>query len=691
MDSRLIAWLDEPNLVDIVDDMEGGHDILIKIGREVVNGDASDLKTMSTWVDVLTCGMDLMEPDNKTTDYPWELASNYKSPEIGTAVRDFGDKYKTQIMSKPNLVAGSIEGNNNQEKKVIEDRIISHMNYQLNTENKSWREDQKSLGYQVAAQGSIFKKTWYDPSCGHNVSEIISHPNFSLDNDCSKFDDLERFTQKKYYSPNKIFERTQSKVWSEFELPKKTDSEDKDQYIFLEQMCFYDLDDDGYKEPYLITVHQQSNKVVRIVPRWNINGIMVDYKGSTMSYAEMQARIDSIEKSLLHSDRQHADFIADTKKKSDSNATLISIRPIEMITPYNFIDPSNGKILSYGFCHIMVSGVKGVNKTTNTLFNSGDLATLQGGFLSKEHRSKKKGVSSFKPGMWKVTNIDAMSLQNSILALPLKEPSPTLFSLNEGLKGELKELGTKVNIEGMMSPNIPAASVLGMLQEGSIPTSALMDNMVSSMSKEFTIMFELNKQFTDPVNYLKVNDGEGDYKTDYNTEIIIRPTANAKFSSQLQNIQTAQVQLDQIPLVLQAGANAAPIVRNYFDAIESTLTEEIFSQEVSEEDKKFNDQMLKSQKATEAAQQAQTELLEKQYALMQREQDVKEREQQAKEREGDEKLRLQQKKQEDDFSLKLTEMEETFKKRLDESVLSHKDLQIKYETLIDKRQQQVIR
>jgi len=691
MDSRLIEWLDESNLVEIVLKMEGGDNILVKIGAEVVNGDDTDRETMSHWTDVLKCGMDLMEPDSSSIDYPWEKASNYKSPELGQAVRDFGDKYSTQILSKPNLVAGSIEGKKGKEKQDTQDRVINHMNYQLNTENKAWRVDQKSLGYQVAAQGSIFKKTWYDQARGHNVSELISHPNFSLDNDCSSFSDLPRFTQNKYYSPNNIFERTQSKVWAEFNLPSETHKEDKDQYMFLEQICSYDLDDDGYEEPYIITVHKSSRKVVRIVPRWNLAGIMVDYEGVTMSYAEMQDRINNIEQSIIQSSEQHSKFISDKKKKADSQAKLISIRAIDIITPYHFINPANGKMLHYGFCHVMVSAIKGINKTTNTLFNAGDLATLQGGFLAKEHRSKRKGISSFKPGMWKVTDIAAMELQHSILPLPIKEPSQTLFNLNEALKSEVKELGTKVNIEGMMSPNIPAASVLGMLQEGSIPTSALMDNMVGSMSVEFGIMFELNKQFTDPVLYLKVNDNEGDYEADYNTEMIIKPTANAKFSSQQQNIQMAQVQIDLVPMVLQAGANAAPIIRNYFDAIESDLTDEVFSQEVSEEDKKINEQMLQSQKATEAAAKAQTELLEKQYALMQSEQVVKEREQQAKEREGIEKNRLQQEKQQADFSLKLTELEETFKKQLDASILAHKDLQVKHEEAIAKSQQQVIR
>jgi len=697
MDKNLIKWLDKSNLVDTILNMKGGKEKLVRIGAEVVLGDTTDRESMSDWTDVLKEGIDLLKPDNKAKDYPWEHASNYKSPVIAEAVRDFGDKYCTQILGKPDLVAGSLEGDTNQEKEDVIDRVLNHMNYQLNTEIKFWRDEQKSLGYQLSAQGTLFKKTWYDPAAGHNVSEIISYPYFSVDNECNSMNDIERFTQRKYYSPNDIVERTQSDVWSELKMPEKSE-ENKDQYMFLEQMCSYDLDDDGYEEPYLVTVHEQSSTVVRVVARWNTKGIMVEYEGVVMSYDEMQYRVSNVKQSPLQDNKQFNEFKEDKVKGADKSATLISIKPVDMLTKYGFINPANGTLLDYGFCHIMISGIKGINKSTNSLFNSGDLSNLQGGFLSKDHRTKRKGITPFKPGMWKQTNINSMDLQNSILSLPIKEPSQTLFNLNEGLKVEVKEQGTKVNIQEMMSPNIPATSVLGMLQEGSIPTSALMDGMVTSMSHEFKIMFDLNKEFTDPITYKRVNDGEGDYEADYGSEIIIKPTANAKFSSQQQNIQMAMVQLEQVPLVLQTGANPIPIIKNFFKAIESDLTEEIFSQEVPPEEQKQMDEMKKLQEQQTAAQQKQADMLELQTKLMTREQDLNERESAIKSQQEDEKIRLQSKKQNDDFNLKLIEMEENYNKRLDDSVVAHdklfSELKLKYDTLDqttrDKAQDRVV-
>jgi hypothetical protein len=38
----------------------------------------------------------------------------------------------------------------------------------------------------------------------------------------------------------------------------------------------WDTDEDGYDEPYIVTVHYQTKKVVRIVARFDIEGVELD-------------------------------------------------------------------------------------------------------------------------------------------------------------------------------------------------------------------------------------------------------------------------------------------------------------------------------------------------------------------------------------------------------------------------------
>jgi hypothetical protein len=40
-------------------------------------------------------------------------------------------------------------------------------------------------------------------------------------------------------------------------------------YEFIEQHTYLDLDDDGYREPYMVTFHRKSGKIVRITARFD--------------------------------------------------------------------------------------------------------------------------------------------------------------------------------------------------------------------------------------------------------------------------------------------------------------------------------------------------------------------------------------------------------------------------------------
>ncbi|MDP6585120.1 MAG: OmpH family outer membrane protein, partial [Anaerolineales bacterium] len=397
-----------------------------------------------------------------------------------------------------------------------------------------------------------------------------------------------------------------------------------------EQYCNYDLDGDGYAEPYIMTVHAQSQKVVRIVARWNAEGLILKLDDSILTLKDLRERVAQSRRGEFETDQMYIARLADTLEEDIKRAKLVKIEPMKMLTKYGFIDSADGCFLDYGFVHIMIGAIKGINIASNALFNSGDLSNLQGGLLSKEHRRKKRGNMVIKPGQWNQTEVDALALQNSIVNFPTKEPSQTLLALTEQLKQETRQMSTRTDLEQLSSPNIPAASVLGIMQEGVIPTTALISNVVDSMTAEFQIMHELNKTYIDPEMYIMVNGPEASYENDYGLDITIKPTANSKFSSQFQKIQLAQVQMEQIPLVLQAGGNAVPILKNYFDAIGSDLTEQIFSQEISAEEQAMNERMAALQEQQVQQLREQKELLQAQVQIQQQDQNRKDAETQAK-------------------------------------------------------------
>jgi len=607
--SRLLKTIDSPNLVPKVLNRTKGEETLIKLGDQVCRDHQLNEQSMTDWSDLIESGMDIAKFENKSTSYPWDGAANFKSTEITEAVRAFGDRAKKEIMGAKNLVGTGSVGFNEEQLKESASRIEEHMNWQVNTEMKCWRDEHTRLLYLLASQGAVFKKTYFDATEGCNRSDIIRYPNFSLNQECDNL--LEsRFTEIKHHTPNSIWEREQAKLWYRYEddyIPM--DEKYDDEYFeFLEQHCFFDLDGDGYAEPLIVTVHKNTQRVVRIVPKYDIEGIHVFYNGNTYNLADLVEGVTA----PVTEDAEFNAIDAEMKMEDiEKNASLVRIVPMDMITYYGFIESTDGSYLGLGYLHILSSTVKGINKATNSLFNAGDLANLQGGWLSKEHRDKKNGPFRTKPGVFKQTNIGANALANSVVPLPFKEPSPTLLTLTEQLKNECKEMTAQFNFDQALSPNIPAASVLGVLQEGIIPTSSLLMNVVNAMTKEFQVMFTLNQKFTDPIIYQKIT-GVDNYSADYTNDIEIQPTANANFANQMQRIQLAQAQLERLDLVLQIGGNPVPIIKSYYEALGTYNMDEIFPEQMTDEDAKAQQQMMQMQQQQVELQQLQTQLLQAQ-------------------------------------------------------------------------------
>lgn len=605
---RILGMIDTPNLVGKVLKRQNGEELLIKIGKQVCRNHELNEESMNDWSDLIESGMDIAKPENKSTSYPWDGAANFKSPQISEAVRAFGDRAKKEIMGRPELVTTGLIGREDDALKQAADRIEEHMNWQINSEMCMWRDEHSKLLYTLASQGSIFKKTYYDATEGRNRSDIIRYPNFSINQECDNL--LEsNFTEVKYYKSNDVWERVKAGLWQEYDdlLPEEDDA-DEDNFEFLEQHTMFDLDGDGYQEPYLITVHKNTGNVVRIVANYDIDGIHVLYNNNTYNLAELtKASTAPQTEDAAFNMIQNEQKLEEIEKQSQ----LVRITPMKMITHYQFMESTDGSFLGLGYLHVLSSMTKGINKATNALFNAGDLANLQGGWLSKEHRDKKNGPYRTKPGVYKQTNISTQNLNGSILPFQFKEPSQTLLALTEGMKNEAKEMSAQFNFEQVLSPNIPAASVLGVLQEGVIPTSSLMMNVVNAMSKEFQIMFDLNTRFTDPIIYERIT-GSQDYAADYMSDIEISPTANAEFSNQMQRIQLAQAQLERVDLLLQAGGNVLPIIKSYYEALGTQNMEEIFPEQMTDQEMQVQQQMLQVQQQQAELQQLQTQLLQAQ-------------------------------------------------------------------------------
>lgn len=620
--TKLIGFIDQDNIADQIDKEQ-----LAKIGERVKRHFDEDLGSMQPWMKGIKESRKLMKQEFHGRSTPWDNASNFKSPILAESSIAFGDKASLELLRSPELVKTDIIGKDpSGEKKVIAERISEAMNYQINY-MMDWRDEQKRLFYFVPNDGTVFKKTFFDPTEQKTLSEVIQYPDFVINQATKNMKSCRSFTQILDISSDEANIRFESGLWHgkiEDIYPGDVDGDEGSNEAnqtenssdntdrFLEQQCWADLNDDGLEEPYIITLHEETSTIVRIVARFNEKSLIVKDKETDFVTDFPQAMKLQVESFVNEVGAESIALIGLAPPKPEpEKLDLVRIEPFVNLTKYGFIPSPDGTFLDVGYSHLLGAYAQAINSQVNLLTDASTLSTMGGGFTARGFR-KGKGSIKLKMGSYVPTDMSPEVLAKSIFPNPAPEPSPTLFQLNQMITERADRFGANIDQSGQIQANTAPTTALAMIQESLIPTSALMGRIIDSESKEFQILFELNQRFFDPKIYQHIlDDPEAKSQQDFNTEgLDLQPTANADMASKTQRLQAAEVLMSRTDLIQQSGGNVMPIIKSWVDAVGSVPIDEIWLPEgsqLSAADQQAQDNMLQAQQQANEIEQAKLE------------------------------------------------------------------------------------
>lgn len=520
--------LSEANLASSLDE-----EVLQKIGDEVVEGFETDQDSRSDWLDRVEEDIKLATQVFENKTYPWPGAANVKFPLLSTAALQFAARAYPALVPGPELVTGlvkrlDVDGS----LKAKAERIGRHMSYQLMCEMPEWEEDMDKLCFILPIVGCAFKKTYFDPLENRNVSELVTAENLVINYWAKSLEKAQRKTHIIQMDRNLVEERIRAGIFSDVELHEpvpfspfgkivqetsgtREPSEDETTpYTLLEQHTWLDLDEDGYKEPWIVTVEYTSKKVLRIVPRFDEDGI------------------------------------------ARNGEEIVRIRPVEYFTKFPFIPNPDGGIYDIGF-GLLLGGInESINTLTNQLLDSGSLSTLQAGFIGRGIRIKG-GNLRFNPGEWKQADFTGEDIAKNIFPLPTKEPSDVLFKLLEALFQSGKELASvaEIMVGKMPGQNTPATTTQLSVEQSLKIFTAIYKRVYRALGKEYEKLFRLNKNYLDERVYFLLNSdptsqqtGEEIGKADYQDDILVKPNADPNVVSEAQELARAQGLLELLQL-----------------------------------------------------------------------------------------------------------------------------------------------
>lgn len=512
---------------------------LTKIGELVYEGYQADETSRMQWLRRNEAGMNFALQVQRDKNWPWQGCSNVIFPLITIAALQFSSRAYSHIISGTDIVRCRVPGKDPTGGLTERaERISAHMSWQVLEQDEPWEEQHDRLFINVAIVGTAFVKSYYDGKLGHNTSELVMARDFVMDYGAKSVEACARKTHRMRLDRNSIYERVKRKIFCNVleadwyvggvapsPAPAQVNSAqtqhdsrqgvvppppDKDTpFAFLEQHRNLDLDDDGYAEPYIVTIEETSRRVVRIVARW------------------------------------------DNEKQIERNADneVICINATEYFTKFGFIPSPDGGIYDIGFGVLLGPLNESVNTAINQLLDAGTMQNSLGGFLGRGAKIRG-GEYAMAPWEWKRVDSTGDDLRKNIVPYPDRQPSVVLFNLLNLLIEYTNRVSATSEIMVGKTPgqNTPAETSRNALEQGMQVFTTIFRRIWRSLKGEFKKLFKLNAVYL-PQNFT-FGDGQGVRKEDYlSSSDQVVPSADPNVTSfqmrffQAQSIRTASQQV----------------------------------------------------------------------------------------------------------------------------------------------------
>lgn len=543
------------------------EDFLTKLGQDVVEYTKEDDGTREDWLKKSKKAMDhaLQVVEEKST--PWPNASNVKYPLLTIAALQFNARALPAAIQGKKVVGTKTTGADPEGTKAEQGkRVGEFMNWQLLEQMEEWEEQLDKILIALPIEGCEFKKTFFSPAKGRNVSEWVRPIDFIVNSKTKTLEDCPRATHRLWVSPRKIMERQRMGVWVDVDLKITTDDDDKEvDQEFYEQHTYLDLDGDGYKEPYAVTVHVESANVVRIKADFYPEDITVKKDDKVIKLEELVFKqgipVEDLAKHLR-------------------TVKIAKIDRFSYFTKYSFIPNPDGSFYDLGFGQLIGGLNDSIDTNINQLNDAGTLANNQTGFVKDgvEVNNRRGAVKTQMGEFPRVKLPSGQSIRDSIMPMVYPGPSQVLFNLLGLLIKGVKDITSVQEIfTGGQQANETATTTLTRVEQGLKMFTAIYMRIYRSMGKEFKLIYRLNSIFLEPETYFRVLDTQEEgvvNLTDFrNDGTDIQPSGDPSISTLTEKIAKAQLVREEArfnPIINQEVAT-----RRFLEAIEIPKIDEL--------------------------------------------------------------------------------------------------------------------
>ena len=531
------------NLAQVIDEAELG-----RISNDLTGSVQDDMSSREEWEGTYKKGLELLGMKYEERSQPFEGATGVIHPLLGEAVTQFQAQAYREMLPASGPVRTQVIGENNSETTQQAERVKNYMNYQITHEMEEYDPELDQMLFYLPVVGSTFKKVYFDPILQRAVSKFIHAEDLVVPYTATDLLTSPRITHIIKMDSNEVRKLQLAGFYKNIDLPssgygdaeysqvEETINEIEGVYPTKgsEELTIYeihtDLDIEGYEDmgedgepsglklPYVVTILEENGEILAI-------------------------RRNYEEQDMFR------------KKKP-------------YFVHYKFM-PGLG-FYGLGLTHMIGGLAQASTSILRQLIDSGTLSNLPAGFKARGARIRDEDTA-LQPGEFRDIDVAGGDIRTSLMSLPFKEPSGTLYNLLGTLVDAGRRFASMADMKiGEMGGETPVGTTMAIMERGTKVMSAIHKRLHYSQKTEFKLLANIFAQNPSPYPYNLGNVNPAIKVQDFDARIDILPVSDPNIFSMSQRVTLAQTELQLVqsnPQIHGGPQGLYKAYRNMYEAL----------------------------------------------------------------------------------------------------------------------------
>ena len=523
MDDEPMAAEDIPfdaNLAEFVDDSD-----LMSISSDLVGEIEDDMSSRQQWEDTYKRGIELLGMNYEERTQPFEGASGVVHPLLAESVTQFQAQAYREMLPAGGPVRTQVIGMDTPEMSQQAQRIKDYMNYMITYEMEEYDPETDQMLFYLPIIGSTFRKVYFDPLLQRAVSKFVHAEDLVVPYGATDLITSPRITHVIRMDKNEVLKLQISGFYRDIDLDGSMDSDDYSEVQeSIDKAQGVHLSGSGSEEVTLYEVHTSID-----LP--GFEDVREDGEPSGLKLPYIVTIVES------------SGEVLSVRRNYDAQDPLM--RQKQYFVHYKFL-PGLG-FYGFGLTHMIGGLSQASTSILRQLIDAGTLSNLPAGFKARGARIRDED-EPLQPGEFRDIDAAGMDIRQSVMTLPFKEPSQTLYSLLGSLIESGRRFASMADAKvGEMGGETPVGTTMAIMERGTKVMSAIHKRLHYSQKVEFKLLANVFARYMAPAYPYAVPGAPPQVKqADFDDRIDVLPVSDPNIFSMSQRIALAQTQLQLV-------------------------------------------------------------------------------------------------------------------------------------------------